>query len=428
MEEAQARFEEAYQDFQELSNTIIENAKTLQNQAYSLIPDYTTSWTSTTSSSNNVQLDFKNYTGTVYFVLWVKITNGTNTYYDMGVYSSDIQQDEEEPGQSPDTDADGDWTDFTNAKFELKKDGLSDAIIEISNVTPKEGSQYYLFITSNNNKPNVTSNVSDGGIILKYDSDKKIFIAIDNSEKITECVELNQDLYVSILENTFSTRGEKVVIYGKKLERYAEPKYADAFFATFMTDQADQLVTTFTHAKVNNRKLQIKVGKITDTSILQKIKNQDSSGFANLLSFAKSNNGIYNKIVDADKDNSYAIQYNAGSGETTGNSVISLNGLEDEAYYFLYIKADDENGKYITQEAVTLAIANVHSGWGLFFYGSEDFEWADFGNVSTPKDDDTTMKGTLPQTGVNMLILITLGTIVVAGGAISYIQYRKNKF
>jgi len=310
-----------------------------------------------------------------------------------------------------------DWTDFSNAKFELKKEGVSDAILEISNVSPKEGSSYYFCITSDSNKPNATSLTSEGRenlILLNYDENSKKLKSLD-TDKLAGYIELNQDLYVSIVEKRYLE--ENVIIYGKKLERYEEPKYSDAFFATFMTSNDTQLVTLFTHGQENNRKIQIKVGKITDTSILQKIKNQDSSGFANLLSFAKSNNGIYDKILDADSDNhGYAIEYN--------KNLIDLNGLQNDEYYFLYIKTDDENGRYISQEAVTLAQAYANNEyWNLCFFGESDFKWADFGTVDP---DGTTAPGIIPNAGLNTIIWMTAGVALV--GVFSYKQYRKNNF
>lgn len=499
-QEAYNKYNSAYQEYKQFYNTENANIKALENEFYALVPNYTSSWKDTTDSTNNVQLDFSNYTGQVYFILWVKITNGTDTYYDMGMYSSIIEKEEtitinkssasikvdetlqltatsstnsdikwtssdnsvatvtssglvkgikagsvvitakgDEKSatctvtvtakiiETPDEDnldkEDSDeWTDFSNAKFELKKEGISGALIQISNVTVNKDNEYYLFITSNKNKPNVTSK-DNKGILLNYESDKKIFQANDFS-KVARYVELNQDLYISVVEKQFASGDEKVVIYGKKIERFAEPKYSDAFHATFMTDDADQIVTSFTHAEENNRKIQIKVGKITDKAILQKIKNKDSSGFANLLSFAKTNNGIYNKTVDADKDDWYAIEYTTGG--KSNNSVIELNGLKDDEYYFLYIKTDDENGKFVSNEAVTLAQASVNSnGWGLFFYGSADFKWADFGEVSS---DESIAPGQIPQTGSNILIWLALGVAVVGIGTFSYVQYKRNNF
>lgn len=317
-------------------------------------------------------------------------------------------------GSNQEDNQNGEWTDFSRAKFELKKNGTSRAILEITGVNPKEGSTYYLFINSNSNKPNVTSE-NENKIYLSYNTDSKKF-TVTGMEKY---VELNKDMYVTILEYKTS-QSEKVVLYGEKLQRYAEPKYSDAFFATFMSSHSDQIVTTFTHSNENNRKIKIKIGKITDLSILQKIKNQDASGFADLLSFAKSNKGIYDKLVDANK-NYYSIAYDAGDGEDFGNSVIDLKGLQNEAYYFLYVEAYDEDGKYIAQEGVTLAQADVLSdSWYLFFYGDEDFEWADFGNV-----DNSKAPGKLPDTG--KFTIISILAVTTVAGAVSFIKTKKYK-
>lgn len=329
-----------------------------------------------------------------------------------------------------DSQKDNTWTDFNNAKFELKKDAISGAIIQISNVVPQSNSRYYMFINSNSDKPNVTSNSSDKIIDLEYNKESKTFLSND----VSNYVELNHDLYVTILEEK-SYEDERIVLYGKKVEKYTEPKYSDAFHATFMTNDMNQLVMTFTHSEKNNRKMQIKVGKITDTSILQKIKNKDASGFASLLTFAKSSNTMFNKTVDADKDQIF-IEYKAGKEFSNGQNVINLNGLENGAYYFLYVKADSENGKYTSPEAVTLAKAEFNkldSGWKLFFYGSSDFEWADFGNVETNntkevENDHTTAKGNLPQTGVNTIMWGIVALVVVSAVTFFYIQYKKNNF
>ena len=241
IEEAYNKYNVAYQEYQQFLNTANTNIDTLNNEFYELIPNYTSSWENTTNSSNNIQLDFSDYTGTVYFILWVKITNGTNTYYDMNVYSSIVEEEEtvtinkssasikidetlqltansstnsditwtsSNPSvatvtsgglvkgikegstvitakgdtetasctvtvtskvttETPDEDEEtyGEWTDFSNAKFELKKEGISGARIEISNVTGNENSSYYILINSNNDKPNITNNNFDEKIL-----------------------------------------------------------------------------------------------------------------------------------------------------------------------------------------------------------------------------------------------------------------------
>jgi len=126
----------------------------------------------------------------------------------------------------------------------------------------------------------------------------------------------------------------------------------------------------------------------------------------------------------------YAIKYDTKMSE---KSVINLSGIKDGEYYFLYVKTDDENGKYVSNEAVTLAQASVidSSKWWMFFYGSSDFKWADFGNVSTDKEpskDQSTAPGVLPQTGLIVWKWAIVGVIIVGVGTLSYSQYKKNNF
>lgn len=424
---AKANYDEEYAKYKEY----YENAKTqeekLKKEYLALIPDYTSSWKTAKNTSNNIVLDFSNYNGTAYFVLWVKISNGTNTYYDVAYYSPEIKTTENgnsnggNSGTGTGTNSgsettEGNWTDFSKAKFELKKEGNSHAIVEISGVTPKEHSTYYLLVTSAGSKPNVSEYTSEK-IVLSYDKDTKTFKTIDKYS-VAYYVELNQDLYVSVLEQT--GENSNIVSFGNKLTRFSEPKYSDAFYATFITSDSDQIVTNFTHNGKNNRKIQIKIGKITDISILKKIKNKNSIGFEELLNYAKSNSGIYDQILYADKDSSFDIEYNAPSN----NSLINLKGLENDAYYFLYIKTDDENGKYVSNEAVTLAQASVPGErWALFFYGTSDFKWSEWG---TDDSDNTIAPDKLPNTGAVSIVIATL--TITTGGIIAYKKYKKYNF
>lgn len=481
--EAYNKAKEASNEYNEYVNTVNANSKKMKQEYYALIPNYTNSWTPTTNNTiENVQLDFKNYSGKIYFVLWAKIDNGTDVYYDMTIYSSKVDRNEtisisktsasikiNETLQltassstsskitwtSSDTsiatvdsnglvkgikegyavitakgsektatctitvDQNGEWTDFTNAKFELKKVGTSSCNLEISNVIPKSNSLYYLLITSNADKPKITSDTEKKKISLTYDSDNKKFY----SHELEEYVELNQDLYASVIEEN---KDKEVVIYGKKINRYSEPKYNDAFFATFMTNKKDQIITKFTYSGKADRNVQIKIGRVTDLSIIKKIKNGDNSGFESLLSLAKSNDGIFNKNVEIKKDSKSDVSYDANK-DSNEEDLIKLDNLQDGAYYFLYVKVDDENGKYITQEAVTLAQGQTYpGGWSMFFYGDNNLKWPDYEN--TKQEDDSTAKGELPQTGIQATVIISLIVIFTGVGVFSYRQYRKNSF
>lgn len=153
---------------------------TARSEYYALLPDYTSSWTSTTNTSNNIQLNFGSVSGTVHFVIWVKITNGTNTYYDAMAYSTSI---------TPSGSTGGSGSNESDIKIELKSEmGIAtlEPVIEISNLNENTGSRYYLVITSNSNKPNVTW-TSDECMSLKYNNTKKIF-TLGNILPMAKCV------------------------------------------------------------------------------------------------------------------------------------------------------------------------------------------------------------------------------------------------
>ena len=113
---------------------------------------------------------------------------------------------------------------------------------------------------------------------------------------------------------------------------------------------------------------------------------------------------------------------------------IDIKGLEDQEYYFLYIKTDDENGKYVSNEAVTLARANVYDNnyWSMFFYGSQFFTWTEWGTNSgggkTDPGDDSIVPGTLPKTGYEYVAYGGIILVVAVSGFIAYKKYRKYNF
>ena len=397
-------------------NNYVDNAnKELQKQKvdmYAIVPNYTDSWQVTTNTQNNVKLDFSGYSGTINFVLWAKIDNGTNAYYNFKVYSSELKQQENNSTTS------GDFTDFSNAKYELIKDEISSSIVEISGVTVKNDSKYYAYISSTADKPDLTK-ISDKELrSVNYDEkDGKL-----KTYNVSDAVELNQELYLNIIEKKVKNNSQEIIVSGIKLDRFAEGKYSNGFYKTFMTNKSTQIVTTFSHTDTNDRKMQIKVGKITDKAILNKIKNQDSSGFADLLNYAKSNSAIYDETQDADKNYPF-IAY--GGATLESGEMINLSGLENDAYYFLYVKTDDENGKYISNEAVTLAQADVYdNGWAMFFYGSDDFKWADFGNVSNG-GDNTIAPTVIPKAGLEKILFVGTGIMIIGLGIITYKKYNK---
>lgn len=345
---------------------------------------------------------------------------------------------------------DVEWTDFSNAKFELSKDDVSSAVLKISGATYNNESSYYLYISSDANKIDIENISTDERTSLLYKSATQEFVTFD--DYVASKIELNQKLYACIIE--YNSRKYNLDIYGVELTRFEEDKDYNGFYATMVTNTSTQIIPTFTHGRENDRKIEVKIGKVTDTSILKKIKNSDTSCFTNLLNYAKKDSGIYDETLDAVSDEA-SISYIGGDISKTGAPIVNLTGLENGEYYYLYVKSDSENGKYVSNEAVTLTQANTSNSsgyWSLFFYNSTSFSWDNLNdstntttntantttnNVSnTTKNttkttnntiDNTTSPVSLPNTGVKYILIISM-VIIVSCTIAAIIKYKKYNY
>ena len=176
------------------------------------------------------------------------------------------------------------WTDFSNAEYKADWDGVCKIRAEVSNVTTKEERTYYAIITKDESKPEL--NIKNGELMSK-DSSNNLFV------DITQYAELNQDLYLWIIEHDNTSIKENFVVSAKKIERPELRKYTSVFKSTYISSSGFQLCFNIPYS-TNQRKFNVKVGKITDNNILKSIKNNESTAFDNLISYAKSSNSIYN--------------------------------------------------------------------------------------------------------------------------------------
>lgn len=324
-------------------------------------------------------------------------------------------QEEPKEQETPTTGGTGN---FNNAKITTEKDSQN-VKVKISNFTLDENNDTHVILSDSMTPPSISSSKdldenNARKIISTYIKEGVYSLDSDNWNGLFE---QNKDVYAHIVETKKDELGnrEYSVVKTIKLSKPSEPKYSDAFFATHVAKNSTQIVTNFTHGSKNPRKMQIKIGKITDTSILQKIKNQDSTGFASLMTYAKGASSLYDKTVDIPAELS-SIEYIANDSHADNEKIDLTKKLDDEAYYFLYVKTLDENGKWVSNEAVTLAQADVFgadqdNSWYLFFYGESSFKWADFGNV----EDPTIAPTPIPQTGQSVIVAVALLSVVGLG-------------
>lgn len=326
------------------------------------------------------------------------------------------------------------WTDFSKANYEIQRNTPSSATLSIANVTQNTSHLYYYSITASTTKPSIDLGNSDNQ--LKYSSENKAFI-----KDITSYVELNQDLYLWVIEKDGSN--SHYVVEGKKLDRPEDAKYSDIFFATMITNTDTQILFNVPWFEKTVRKINVRIGEISDSSILNEIKNNESNGFESLLKFSKTANTIYSKTLTSNNNILFgsAGGYNVGINEP--GKIDLSSSLIDGKYYFLYAQLDDENGKYYPVEGVTIAKAYkstlIGSTWSLFFLGSDKFSWDLIEDIrpsnptTTPSStqsptDTTTSKKSIPFAGnKTVIIAIVVLTILAILGNIQYRRYKDIK-
>lgn len=336
------------------------------------------------------------------------------------------------------------FTDFSNAKYELLFDTNTD--LKISGVKPKDDSKntYYYVITSNNTKPNISLNKSGS---INIEKSKEVGLLSVNAKEdylyrnyLDKYVELNQDLYLWVIQDIYLgdsyytnegngvTHATKFVVEGKKLTRPALPQLnlilkgfnVGAWENKSGTDAETWI--SFRYPTVTaNRKFKIKIGKVTDNAILQKIQKGDYSGITDLLAYAKKNNAVYTADLTTTREHYYTSEKALFDGRKV---------LQDDAYYYIYVQFDDENGKYYPIEGVTLGqayLSDFNSNWNIWAYTSEDFKWNNLSSTYTPTDkkDNTIAKVNLPNTGVTIAIAIS---VVTLAGATVVLKIKKDKY
>ncbi len=412
IEQAQETYDIACNDYEEYYQEVEKQIDQFDSEYKALIPQYTNDWTSTEDKENNIQMDFSKYTGQIHFVLWVKITNSTNTYYDCNLYSTDITAKSEENPSA------------TKIKVEPTSD-VKKYKFTVSDITPEEGHAYFYYIGDGNTEPTFSTNWNQ----LSYDEENKVLY----SAGISEYLELSAKQYVYIYDYYLDANSKNVsekILDKTELPKPEQKKYTDVFYATGISkisDSADcytQILFNTPWGENTVRKVHIKIGKISDDTILQSIQNKKGTAFEDLLQYAKKNNGFYDNTL-----NSNATGTAGGIEIRDKNPLFDVKNIVDGEYYFLYAVVEAENGKYVQTEGVTLARANKtdssNTAFSLFFYGSDKFSWKTFtGGEGEEVEHSKITK--LPYAG-NSIIMIMAISVISGVGFVTYKKYQKYK-
>lgn len=451
------------------------NAKVSQinNQVKDKLPMYNDSnWTKTTDGSFKVNLT--QFSGKKSFSIWAKLVTGTNTYYDQEIYSMNGTKPTEvsvtsvslnkstldiKVGETATLTATINPTNATNKNVTWESDNTQIATVDTAGkVTAiKEGTAKITVKTKDGNHTAtciVTVSKNDGIVwtdpsnikftvtedfylkVTGLKEDGKYYGFISNGKiaptvpdtgwienenlpvtnkpgfSISKYLEKSGDIYVWIYETQIvnNVRQNKCIIEAQKIERPALKKIGTRMKCYFLNEETStHLFETYNYE--NARKINVKIGKVTDKSILRAIKNGETDCLQKLLDYAKNADSIYTGTVPL------------GRSESITNK---LNLVNDE-YYYVYMVLDDENGKYFPVEDVSLYQALTYEKDGktsknLFDYLNDNFKW-NLENDDTTIDN-TTATGKLPQTGASIVIYVAI-TLVIVAGVIFAIKYKK---
>ena len=451
------------------------NAKVSQinNQVKDKLPMYNDSnWTKTTDGSFKVNLT--QFSGKKSFSIWVKLVTGTNTYYDQEIYSMNGTKPTEvsvtsvslnkstldiKVGGTATLTATINPTNATNKNVTWESDNTQIATVDTAGkVTAiKEGTAKITVKTKDGNHTAtciVTVSKNDGIVwtdpsnikftvtedfylkVTGLKEDGKYYGFISNGKiaptvpdtgwienenlpvtnkpgfSISKYLEKSGDIYVWIYETQIvnNVRQNKCIIEAQKIERPALKKIGTRMKCYFLNEETStHLFEAYNYE--NARKINVKIGKVTDKSILRAIKNGETDCLQKLLDYAKNADSIYTGTVPL------------GRSESITNK---LNLVNDE-YYYVYMVLDDENGKYFPVEDVSLYQALTYEKDGktsknLFDYLNDNFKW-NLGNDDTTIDN-TTATGKLPQTGASIVIYVAI-TLIIVAGVIFAIKYKK---
>lgn len=258
--------------------------------------------------------------------------------------------------------------DFSEATFNVVSSG-SFYSLEVSNITlptksdgkPVEMNVRY---TIGNTEPEFSSKYGES-YSGKYNAEtKKLVFA-----RAEKALQLNGDVYFWIFQVDDTALGVKEtgsLVYSAQLERPVDKKFSELIKPTVLNSSLSYISINTPMENYLKRKAQFRIGEITDNSILEAIKNNDTAnGLDKLLSYAKNSTAIYDGILEGSPN--FAANLNDGLQER----------VKTDAYYFIYVEFDDEEGKYYPVEGVTvgLGLAPTTQSWNIVFYGNSQFNW-----------------------------------------------------
>ena len=307
------------------------------------------------------------------------------------------------------------FTDFSNAIFSVDANSYNSANInvDINKVNLIDNHVYYLYISKKSSEKEFSK---DKLHLLSKEKDKNILYTNILNEDASLLLEQTGDTYVYIIESQMVrnfNKFEKAVLSGKKLEVTKELRPIGSRLDLWLFD----FDKTYISNKINiskDRSITYKIGKVSSTDVLKAFKNKgESEGFAKLYSFAKADKGLKTGNLKLDKQE---LNYN----------LINDVNINNNEYYYIYMVADTNNGKYKELEEVQIYQGNytnikekamVHFAFGDMNIPVEIKE-------TETKTTENKKPKSLPKTGS-----VAIGLVIVAMVGIAvFFKVKNNEY
>ena len=318
--------------------------------------------------------------------------------------------------------SDDDWTDTSDWEIELKNaNNYTGYTLNINNFNIKQGHKYTLYMNnSDEGFFDESGVVNDTPYTLV---DNNVFLSNEGkSSSIDKWLEKSGDIYIQVIESYIPNTGgryiSKVILKKTKLERPTY-KLGARTYAYFFNDATSTYV--YVPNKSTDRKMNIKIGKVSDVNILRSIKNQESDCMEKLLDYAKNSEHMFDGDVIIGRSESITGDLDLVQGE----------------YYYVYTTLDDGDGEYFPIEDIGLYQAVVGDIVGKNLFSSLDSQFVWNLPETAEQTDDTTVIPTVeeqqgkkdgteaqnlgPQAGEGLMAVVA----IAVAGTIIFISYKK---
>lgn len=479
---------EAYETATDAYNTHVE-AYNEKLEEYKISLEYLmamcieSDWIEIQGTTDNVNMDFSNYTGEIHFILWAKLVTPEGTFLDRQLYSTNITKTtsitldkgsatlevsktlqlspttnsnktitwtsskeevatvdqngkvtakaegttvitatvdgksatctvtvttaktDDNGNNNNDNQPNGDTADFSNAKFTYRSKTLRVLEIDINQYKTKKDCNYLLYV-SKNKEENIESIPLQGDGVSPISIDKEgVAHATFINEEASKIREYAGTNYMYIIERNTMDDTKTLLVKAKEIPNIELPGLGQRL-DIWLFDPSKTAVSNMVGIN-KDRKINYKIGKITSDDILRAFKNEPSeTAFSKLLEYAKKEKAMATGSITES-----GLDYN----------LVNKLNIEKDCYYFVYMSADTENGKYNELEDVAIyRECNEEAGNALVHFDFAEIKVED-------KKDNTTATGTIPQTGISYVVGIIVISVILVGGMIANQQYKKYK-